>query len=812
MLLIKISTLLKGACLFLFYISFIMVLQAQTNNRYTIAGAISDNTGNPLAGVSISLKKLNDNSNRTGFSDEAGKYKFEDLSTGKYILTATYAGTIGYVSDTLHMDKNLTNNTFRLNISLNEKIVSLQEVVIQAQKERLEIDKDKIVMNIQNSALTSGKSAFDLMKQLPGVSVGQEDQILLRGSTGINVMIDGKMNYLTGKQLSTLLKGMSTENINKIELSTAPAAEFDAAGNAGIINIVTKRNTKPGYAVDFRSGVSKGRYWMVNENITASLNTRKWNLYGSLDYNTPHQVQTSKSGNSIVEAGENLELQRTNESTYKIKFYTYRLGADWQLLPKHQLSAFYHGYFDDFKSTNYSRQNRYTINEENLYSFSRSLNALTEPYHYDAANLSYKYDIDSLGKKITADAHYISYRNFSDGLLTSEQFDVNSKPTGVTNALRSHQPGFVNIISTKTDMELPYKSFTLKAGLKYAVVTNDNTFRFDSLQAGNYTEVESMSNHFKYTEHIGAAYISFGKKINRTNIDAGLRTEYTQADGYTIKHDIKNKWSYTKLFPTLSVDHEINADNKVNFSISRRINRPTYTTLNPVRWYVDPYFYYSGNPELVPEMAWLFSSAYTFKYKYVLTGSYNHRNNYLTRQLIMDDQGVLKSQSANFRNMQRFDILLSAPVTISSFWDIQFTTGVNYTTYPIFQTDGFNAASKWAANMQVQQQLELPAGFQLEVSSFYYSNELWGVYMRDNAFYSDAGIKKSFMNDDLTIQFSFSDFLKTNRFKGQSLTDVTNYHYLDRPDSHRFGLSVRYHIGGKLINKKGNRIEEQDRL
>ena len=202
----------------LFFCLYATVLQAQTDNRYTIAGAISDNTGNPLAGVSISLNKLNDNSNRLGFSDGAGKYKFEDLATGKYILTATYAGTVGYVSDTLHLNNSLVHSTLHLNITLNEKVVSLQEVVVQGKKERLEIEKDKIVMNIQNSALTSGKSAFDLMKQLPGVSVGQEDEILLRGSTGINVMIDGKMNYLTGKQLSTPLKGMSAENINKIEL------------------------------------------------------------------------------------------------------------------------------------------------------------------------------------------------------------------------------------------------------------------------------------------------------------------------------------------------------------------------------------------------------------------------------------------------------------------------------------------------------------------------------------------------------------------------------------------------------------------
>jgi len=327
MLIIEVSHFIKCTCIFFFSIGFITILYAQSSGKNNIAGKIKDNSGNPLVGVNVSLKMISNNSNRSGLSDETGNYKFDGLPTGKYVLTATYAGTFGFVSDTISIVSTLTSNTINLDIVLSDKIVSLQEVVVQAERERIEIDKDKIVMNVQNSALTSGKSAFDLLKQLPGVSIGQEDEILLRGSSGINLMIDGKMNYLTGKQLSTLLKGMNAENISKLELSVAPSAAFDAAGNAGIINIVMKRNTKPGYALDFRSAVSKGRYWMINENITASMNTGKWNLYGSLDYNTPHQVQTSKSGNSIVEAGENLELRRFNESTYKIKFYNTKINV-----------------------------------------------------------------------------------------------------------------------------------------------------------------------------------------------------------------------------------------------------------------------------------------------------------------------------------------------------------------------------------------------------------------------------------------------------------------------------------------------------
>lgn len=313
-------------------------------------------------------------------------------------------------------------------------------------------------------------------------------------------------------------------------------------------------------------------------------------------------------------------------------------------------------------------------------------------------------------------------------------------------------------------------------------------------------------------ERIAAAYLSFSKKLHKTTVNIGLRNEYTDARGYTVKQDLNNRWLYNRLFPTLIIEQTFDKKNKLSVSVSRRITRPVYTTLNPVRWYVDQYFYYSGNPELVPEMAWVFSTAYTLNNKYVLTASYSHRNNYLTRRLVVDETGTIKSQSANFRYMQRVDLLLSAPFQAASFWDVQFTGGVNYTSYPVYQMNGSLAVKQWAGYLQVQQQIKLPLKLQLELATFYYSPELFGVYITDDRFYCDAGIKRTLLKGKFTVQGTFSDFLRTNRYKGFSQTDLIDYHYFDRPDTHRFGLSVRYQIGGKLINKKGARIEEQDRL
>ncbi len=136
-----------------------------------------------------------------------------------------------------------------------------------------------------------------------------------------------KMNYLSGKQLSDFLKGLSSDNIVKIELITTPTAEFRCRGNAGFINIVTRKRTIRGYGIDLRSTVTRGSTWMFNENISASLNTRQLSLAWRFRLQYAEPESKSTSGNTLEENGAAYQLQRVNTSNYHIKFYTYRMGG-----------------------------------------------------------------------------------------------------------------------------------------------------------------------------------------------------------------------------------------------------------------------------------------------------------------------------------------------------------------------------------------------------------------------------------------------------------------------------------------------------
>jgi len=762
-----------------------------------IKGRITDIGQNALPGANIKLK----GTQKGTFSDRQGNYSIKVPIESMLIFSF-----IGMLPE-----EKMVTESMVLDISLSEEINSLDEVVINFKKTVIEADKGKMTFNISNNATNSGISAFELLKKIPGVGIGHNDDILLKGTSGVNVMIDGKMSYITGNQLSIYLKGLSADDINKIELITNPSASFDASGNAGLINIVTKPNKRKGYSLSLRSSLSKGAFWMNNQNISGSINKDKWHAYASFDYNTPHRRRNNTSGNTIQENLEIINLERSNTIPFHIFYYTWKVGGDWQFAPKHKLGIHYHGYYDDFSGTKTSNilKNK---KDGNLISKVYSTYELTEPYNYDAYNVDYQFEIDTTGKKVTADAHYIIYQNNSDALMVGNHYGVNDNPLHSTN-IRTHQPGLIKIKSIQTDAELPSRAIDLKLGLKFSEVSNDNNFHSEQLIGHSYEEIPEMTDHFKYKEQISAAYLSASKTFKNISIDVGLRLEQTISKINLTVDQLNKKYEYIRIFPNFSTSYQFQNNNRFNLVVSKRINRPAYSELNPVRWYNDEYFYYYGNPELVPEMAWLFSASYVIANNYIFTTEYSKRSNYISQNISYDPNGVtIRSQSTNFRNFDRMDLTIAAPLKVLDNWDIQFFGGLNYSMYPITESGIENNLKQWTTIFSMQQQIKFMKHYNADVYVKYNSQELYGVYVTDDIFFVDFGIKRSLLKGKLDVILSVNDVFNTYREKGISKSQLLNYHYNDKPDSRRFGMTLRYNIGGSLFNNMNKKTEEQKRL
>lgn len=296
-------------------------------------------------------------------------------------------------------------------------------------------------------------------------------------------------------------------------------------------------------------------------------------------------------------------------------------------------------------------------------------------------------------------------------------------------------------------------------------------------------------------------------------MESGLRLEHTNAHSFLTEGDFDTTWEYTSLFPNLSVTYLQSKHHKLDFAFSRRINRPAYASLNPIRWYTDEYFYFYGNPFLIPEVGWLFSTSYTLMNEFVLSADYSKRNNYISEQLPYDTNGVtVRSQSANFSHFDRLDINLIAPFYPTDFWDIQFFSGLNYTTYPISEMGIEQQLSKWAGMISVQQQLRFLTHYTMDMNAQYSTAELRGVYLTKNLFYTDIGVKRSFLDKKLEATISIADIFNTYRLIGYSQSSITDYYYREKPDSRRFSFTLRYSVGGQIFKDKSTKSEEEKRL
>ncbi len=258
-------------CVFLF---FSIVSQAQ------VTGSTADSTGQALPFCNVMLIKSSDSTVVTGTTtNESGNFLLEKKDTGNFRLLVLYSGYEKYYSSSFSLsDEHPQFDAGKIILRTDSRILTTAQVV--AQKPFMEQKLDRTVFNIDNSVISSGNNALEVLKKLPGVTVDNNDNISVRGKAGVLFMIDGRTSYLSGTDMANYLKGIDASQIDKIEIITNPSAKYDASGNA-IINIVLKKNKNLGFSGQVTSTFEQGFYYGADQNVNANYRTKKWNFFAN---------------------------------------------------------------------------------------------------------------------------------------------------------------------------------------------------------------------------------------------------------------------------------------------------------------------------------------------------------------------------------------------------------------------------------------------------------------------------------------------------------------------------------------------------
>ncbi len=812
-----------------------LTLGSFAQNSGKITGSIK-NGGNQktIDAASISLLNASDSSLvKISVTDKTGNFVFENLGFGNYVLMASSMGHINTYSQKLTINAGnwtVTAGIMQL-IPVNKE---LKEVVINSKKQFIERKLDRTIVNVDASVTNAGNTALEILEKSPGISVDKDGNISLNGKQGVIIYIDNRPSYLSGSDLANMLRNMTSAQLEQIEIMTNPPAKFDAAGNAGVINIKTKKNKVFGYNGSISAGYTQGKYARFNDAVNFNYRNKKINLFSNLNFSRNHRSEelyivrnfretSTKQIKSIFDQKSEME----NQSTY----YNAKAGIDYTVSKKTTLGFVVNGYVNPSKWESYTNTFIYDPN-------SVLTNQTTADTHNDenwknfSSNINFRSVLDSAGQELSSDFDFIQYRSTSVQPLTSSYYDNMGQLLRTPDILLGNLPTEIKIYSGKIDYSLPLKkSAKLEAGIKSSYVTTDNNARYDSLKTGYAVLDSGRSNHFIYKENINAAYLNYSRSFGKKwSAQTGLRYEYTNANGNStgfsysagtgnfekdVKKFIRN---YSQLFPTFYLQYTANEKNQFVINYGRRIERPDYENLNPFVHFLDRYTFEQGNPNLSPQFAHNIELSHTYKGFLTSTINYTNTNN-IIQQVI--EQNELNNETfikkANIASLEQVGLTVTAHKEITKWWSGNIYTNVYKNHFKGKVNNESISVGITTFMAQLQQQFKFGKGWVAEISGFYRTKGLEGVIYIKPMAQVNAGISKQVLKNKGSIKLNFNDIFAGAVFKGYSKYGTVDANFINVNDRRTAGISFSYRFSkGKLKAGNGKRSggasDEQNRV
>jgi len=798
------------------------IITSQTINK--ISGRVTDSLAKPIESVIISLLKSKDSSLvKTSFSDQNGDFEFNDIKADSFLVSIFYLNFKNYLSGLIVYPQGTTDLKLPV-IQLKENLENqLSEVTVSTKIPFVQRKIDRTIINPEALISNAAGNALDVLAKSPGVMVGDNGLIKLKGKSGVIILIDNKPTYLTGSELENYLKSIPSSSIKQIELMTNPPAQYDAAGNSGIINIITKRTKLKGINGGFSLNYSQGRYPKTNNNLNLNFSNKKLSIFSNLSYGYYqgfHDLTISRqyknddlTTKSIFT--QNTYIKPTNQS------YAAKLGFDYYLTEKTSIGVSTKALYNTSTETKYNYA-QFLNPDQTLSSTIIADNSESDIFKNGTFNLNFRHKFDTTEKTLTADLDYVTYST-----ILKQNFINNVYLPNGTTIYNDNQSGSLpsNIIiyAFKSDYTQPLsKNGKLDFGLKTSYTQTDNDAVYLITQ-NNFTQNNyNLSNHFKYDEMINASYLNFSKSLKRLQIQSGLRFESTVLNGKQLGNPKKEassfSRSYNNLFPTLYFSYQLDTSstNLISLSYGKRVNRPFYKDLNPFSSPLDKYTFYEGNPYLKPTFAHNLSLSYSYKQLFTTTISYNNTKDQI-QETIEINNGIYYSRPGNIGSSVQYNISIEGSLPIKKILTINLYSEVMYSEFKSkLYTETLNSSGTyWYIN--VNNSFQLAKGVSAELSGEYITNFIDSQFSFGDFGHINIGLQKKVLNDLGTIKFSVNDLLFTDRVRGRiNNLYLTDANWYGPRDTRIVSLTFSYRFGKNLNSKSkhttGSSDAEQNRV
>lgn len=785
---------------------------------YTVTAFSQDSTqvrgkvlfeNQPVSGASVSLLKEADSSLvKMSVSNEAGEFSIKTLK-GNYILHIT---AIGYAAHYKNADLNSENL-----ILLEKSSESLNAVTVVGRKPLVELKADKMVINVGSSPSNTGINALELLARSPGVSVDQNDNISIRGKQGVLVYLNGRQTYMSGEDLANMLKAMSADEIETLEIITQPSAKYDAAGNSGILNIITKKSRKTGMNGNVSAGVQFGAYPKYLSNFNLNYKKGNTNIYTSGSFNNWNNYNEQVFSRKFKQPGNVYMFEQNSFAKNISHFYNLRVGIDHQFNKSTSLAFNINGTKAIWENDSKTRGELFEKGSP-VDSTMFTSNNSTRNWDNITTNLNLKKILGKPEHFIAIDADFLRYTMEQDQM--TKNYTIYPDQTEFPYFLRAVLPTEIKILSGKLDYSLPLtENFQFEAGLKSSNIETDNNAPYEQYDFINNKWVDDKrKDHFIYREEIHAGYVNFRKSIEKWSFQAGLRGEYTKSKGtqVLIKNSVER--DYFQLFPTAYASYSLSENHQFNLSYGRRIDRPNYRDLNPFQYFLDLYTYNQGNPYLKPQITNNIELSHAFKGKLNTSISYHHTTDIINDVLKQNDETKVTYQTKeNVASSDDYALGVNYNTQFGTKLTSNFNLNFQHSKYSGIVNNSPLDVKNTSFRINTSQVIKLNEKWTADMNAFYQSRTLiTGMFILKPMYVVSFGLGKQVLKNKGTIKLTLNDPFHLQKVKVDVAHDNIDMVIRNEWDNRRIGINFTYRFSkGEKVGQQrrtGSSAEEQQRI
>jgi hypothetical protein len=694
-------------------------------------------------------------------TDSSGVFSFGGVVPGNYRVSASMMGYTKYLSQTISVSKVIVKLG---DITLEESSTHLNELIIKENRQMIDQKIDRLVINLGGSITSAGNSVLEVLQKAPGVIVNkQNNTIALNGRSGVRVMINEKPLQVPLEVVLQMLVGMSASNLEKIELITNPPSEYDAEGNGGIINLVTKQDEGVGTNGSF--GLMAGARWAESFGGNFNINHRDKRLAFYADYSilTNHNLHYYESETRSYHNGMERRIDAySHRENFTIQ-QNASIGLEWKLADNSSLNVLLTGYRRNWDLD----ANADDINQVGADSTVETTMIVDEKNIWQSATASVAFERKlSARSEIGVGVDYLYYLNDNPSSYNNSELYIEGN-TGEQSRIDLSKSTPIRFLIAKGDYKYQAsKGLTLETGLKAVTSILDNDV-VALRNEDNMWIVDPLFTSFStLKEKIYAGYVSAKwQPVTSLQVNGGLRYEYTQTNiGTPAESNLVDR-NYGYLFPSLSVKRTLGAERDVQFSYSKRITRPTYNDIAPYVFFWGPRTFSAGNTSLYPSIADAVSASYHIREWLIsLQFSHSRREIVIMQPELNTEANTITYRSENLKYMNTLALAGSYTASIAPWWEVQTNLTAQVQAARTGHMVDDISRKLYGISVNVTNQFRLPKNFSAEVSGTYQSNTLLGLTQFLPSGSLNAGIQKN-MGRHGVLRLSADDILNTNYWR-----------------------------------------------